>query len=88
VVNALGGSPARTGTVLEAWIAGLDLDADGDGGPARAPTDGVLLLRAMLGLTGSALTQGVTNAPSATRNAAQILTWIQQTHGTACLPTS
>ena len=86
--GALGGSPARTGATLEAWIAGLDLDADGDGGPARAATDGVLLLRAMLGLTGSALTQGVTNAPSATRNAAQIVTWIQQTHGVACLPTS
>jgi uncharacterized delta-60 repeat protein len=86
--GALGGSPARTGTALESWIAGLDLDADGDGGPPRAATDGVLLLRAMLGLTGSALTQGVTNAPSATRNAAQIVTWIQQTHGTACLPTS
>lgn len=86
--GALGGSPARTGTTLEAWIAGLDLDADGDGGTARAATDGLLLLRAMLGLTGSALTQGVTNAPSATRNAAQIVTWIQQTHGAACLPSS
>ncbi|HPG61833.1 MAG TPA: hypothetical protein PK586_07480 [Casimicrobium sp.] len=86
--GALGGSPARTGTTLETWIAGLNLDADGDGGGARATSDGLLLLRAMLGLTGSALTQGATNAPSATRNAADIVTWIQQAHGAGCLPTS
>jgi len=86
--GALGASPTRTGSTLETWIAGLNLDADGDGGGARATSDGLLLLRAMLGLTGSALTQGATNAPSATRNAADIVTWIQQTHGAGCLPTS
>ena len=76
----------QTGTALETHLASLSLDADGDG-QALAMTDGLLLLRAMLGLTGDALTQGATNAshPSV-RNAQQILTWIENTHGVACLP--
>ena len=50
-------------------------------------TDGLLMLRAMLGLTGTALTQGATNAAHPNvRNAQQILTWIENTHGVACLP--
>ena len=46
------------------------LDVDGDSN-ADAMTDGVLILRYLLGLTGSALTQNAL-APGATRNAAQI----------------
>ncbi len=84
--GALGASPTRTGTALETYIGSLNLDADGDGG-ARAATDGLLLIRAMIGLTGAALAQGATNLahPSA-RTAQQILTWIESTHGAACLP--
>jgi uncharacterized delta-60 repeat protein len=84
--GALGANPTRTGQALETYLATLNLDADGDG-QALAMTDGLLLLRAMLGLTGTALTQGATNtAHPNVRNAQQILTWIENTHGVACLP--
>ena len=50
-------------------------------------TDGLLLIRAMLGLAGDALTAGATNAAHPNvRNAQQILSWIESTHGVACLP--
>jgi uncharacterized delta-60 repeat protein len=84
--GALGQNPTRTGQALEDHLASLNLDADGDG-QASAMTDGLLMLRAMLGLTGNALTAGATNAAHPNvRNAQQILTWIEQTHGVACLP--
>ena len=83
--SALGLYPTRTGQALETYLASLDLDADGDG-QSLATTDGLLLLRAMLGLTGDALTQGATNAAHPNvRNAQQILSWIESTHGVACL---
>lgn len=87
LTDGVGGTnPTRTGTALETHLASLSLDADGDG-QALAMTDGLLLLRAMLGLTGDALTQGATNASHPNvRNAQQILTWIENTHGVACLP--
>lgn len=84
--GALGQNPTRTGQTLETYLASLNLDADGDG-QALAMTDGLLTVRAMLGLTGTALTQGATNASHPNvRNAQQILTWIESTHGVACLP--
>lgn len=84
--GALGSNPGRTGQLLEDHLASLNLDADGDG-QALAMTDGLLMLRAMLGLTGTALTQGATNAAHPNvRNAQQILTWTETTHGVACLP--
>lgn len=84
--GALGKNPTRTGQALEDYLASLNLDVDGDG-QALAMTDGLLMLRAMLGLTGDALTQGATNASHPNvRNAQQILTWIENTHGVACLP--
>lgn len=53
-------------------------------------TDGLLMLRAMLGLSGDALTTGAMGKPSAAhptlRSAQQILQWIETTHGVACLP--
>lgn len=84
--GVLGANPTRTGQALETYLASLNLDADGDG-QAYAMTDGLLILRAMLGLSGNALTAGAANTshPSA-RNAQQILTWIESTHGVACLP--
>jgi uncharacterized delta-60 repeat protein len=86
MTGALGQNPTRTGQALEDHLASLNLDADGDG-QALAMTDGLLMLRAMLGLTGSALTQGATNASHPNvRNAQQILSWIETTHGLACLP--
>ena len=84
--GALGANPTRTGAALETYLASLNLDVDGDG-QAHAMTDGLLILRAMLGLSGNALTAGAVNTSSPTvRNAQQILTWIETTHGVACLP--
>ena len=84
--GVLGANPTRTGAPLEAHLASLNLDADGDG-QVHAMTDGLLILRAMLGLSGNALTAGAVNTSSPTvRNAQQILTWIESTHGVACLP--
>ncbi len=65
----------------------LYLDGDGE---SLAMTDGLLMLRAMLGLSGDALTAGATGRPSAAyptlRSAQQILLWIESTHAVACLP--
>lgn len=88
--GAVGASPIRTNAEIETYLGTLmqagKLDVDGDG-QSLAMTDGLLLVRAMLGLSGTALTNGATNAahPNA-RNAQQILTWIETTHGVACLP--
>jgi hypothetical protein len=47
----------------------------------------LLILRAMLGLSGDALVAGARNASHPNvRDAKQILTWIELTHGVACLP--
>jgi len=84
--SAVGPNPGRANAEIETYLASLDLDVDGDG-QSLATTDGLLLLRAMLGLTGDALTQGATNASHPNvRNAQQILTWIESTHGVSCLP--
>jgi len=88
--GAVGPNPGRSNAEIETYLADLlaqgKLDADGDG-QSLAMTDGLLILRAMLGLTGEALTAGAVNtAYSNARNAQQILTWIESTHGVACLP--
>jgi len=59
---------------------GCSLDIDGNG--TKDPlTDGLLLLRAMLGATGSAVTTGAT-APNASRNTwALIQPWLNGTCG-------
>ena len=84
--GVLGANPTRTGQALESYLASLNLDADGDG-QVYAMTDGLLILRALLGLSGNALTAGAVNTTFVgVRNAQQILTWIETTHGVACLP--
>ncbi|MBP6531459.1 MAG: hypothetical protein KA260_15160 [Burkholderiales bacterium] len=88
--SAVGASPTRTNAEIETYLGALmqagTLDADGDG-QSLAMTDGLLLIRAMLGLAGTALTNGATNAAHPNvRDAQQILTWIETTHGVACLP--
>lgn len=88
--GALGANPGRTAQQIEAHLAQLKtdgkLDVDGDG-EANAMTDGLLILRAMLGLSGEALIAGARNASHPNvRDARQILTWIEATHGVACLP--
>ena len=57
--GALGGSPTRDAAQIAAYLGGLgtQLDVDGDG-TVHALTDGVLILRRLLGLSGAALTSG------------------------------
>jgi hypothetical protein len=53
----------RTGAALENYIdahAKMDVDASAGATPASAMTDGLLIMRAMLGLTGTAVTNGLT----------------------------
>jgi hypothetical protein len=88
--SALGANPGRTPQQITDHFAQLKatgkLDVDGDG-EANALTDGLLILRAMLGLSGDALIAGASNASHPNvRDAKQILTWIEATHGVACLP--
>jgi uncharacterized delta-60 repeat protein len=88
--SALGANPGRTAQQIEEHFAQLKtdgkLDVDGDG-EVNAMTDGLLILRAMLGLSGDALVVGARNASHPNvRDAKQILTWIEATHGVACLP--
>jgi uncharacterized delta-60 repeat protein len=88
--GALGANPGRTAQQIESHLAQLKtdgkLDVDGDG-EVNAMTDGLLILRAMLGLSGDALIAGARNASHPNvRDAKQILTWIELTHGVACLP--
>jgi hypothetical protein len=90
LVSALGANPGRTAQQIESHLAQLKtdgkLDVDGDG-EVNAMTDGLLILRAMLGLSGDALIAGARNAAHPNvRDAKQILTWIESTHGVACLP--
>jgi hypothetical protein len=54
------GAPRTTWTQIAPYVHLAALNIDGSGN-ASAATDGVLLLRAMFGLTGTAVTNGVTN---------------------------
>jgi uncharacterized delta-60 repeat protein len=88
--GALGANPGRTSQQITDHLAQLKtegkLDVDGDG-EVNAMTDGLLILRAMLGLSGDALVAGARNASHPNvRDAKQILTWVEATHGVACLP--
>jgi YVTN family beta-propeller protein len=75
----------ETATTIEQSIASLSLDADGDG-VVRATTDGLLLVRAMLGLSGTGLIGNARNSAfPGVRSANQILQWVSDTHGSSCL---
>jgi hypothetical protein len=74
----VGANPARTGDpALANYLSGILplLDVDGNG-QVDALTDGVMILRSLLGLTGSAITQNAIG-PGATRNTAAIELYIQ-----------
>lgn len=57
---ALGTGATRNATQIETHLAGLDLDFDGDA-QSLATTDGLLILRTLLGLTDEALATGAVN---------------------------
>jgi Domain of unknown function (DUF5122) beta-propeller len=93
--GATGQNATRTAEEIVTYLETLKndparkLDLDGDG-QSLAFTDGLLMLRAMLGLSGDALTVGAMGQTSVAyptlRNPQQILQWIEATHGVACLP--
>ncbi|MGL5003314.1 MAG: hypothetical protein ACRDAM_10285, partial [Casimicrobium sp.] len=93
--GVIGQNAARTADEIVTYLDSLKndplrkLDLDGDG-QSLALTDGLLMLRAMLGLSGDALTTSAMGQPSAAfptlRTPQQILQWIEATHGVACLP--
>ena len=57
--GALGGAPTRDAAQIATYLGGLgnQLDVDDDG-QVYALTDGLLILRRLLGLSGAALTNG------------------------------
>lgn len=75
--GALGATATRTDpAAIQAYLdsrrSGLDIDGNN---ATDAPTDGLLILRYLFGLRGTALTQGATGA-GATRGAADIETYL------------
>jgi len=63
ITGAIGPGARRNATQIAQHIADTltRFDVDGDG-QTLAMTDGVMILRRMLGITGSAITQGVKNS--------------------------
>lgn len=80
IANAVAASGAERGSAaaIESYLGAIltDLDIEGDN-LTRATSDGVLILRHLLGLSGIALTNGA--AQAGTRNAAQMQTYLDTT---------
>lgn len=68
----------RTATSVASSVNLTALDIDGDGS-TRADTDGLLLLRSMLGIRGDAMVQDAIGAGAARRTAADINSYLQST---------
>ena len=76
--GALGTAPGRaTGAAIQAYLDDIRpaLDVDGNG-QVDAPTDGLLILRALFGYTGNALTDNALGANPSRGTAAAILNYI------------
>jgi hypothetical protein len=67
---------SAAGIVSAITLTNYDLDGDGQ---VRAETDGLLLLRAMLGIRGAALVSGVVGAGATRQTDAQILNYLSNT---------
>ncbi|MEO8133546.1 MAG: choice-of-anchor Q domain-containing protein [Betaproteobacteria bacterium] len=65
---------------------GCTLDIDGNGGPPDALTDGLLLLRALFGLTGTSVTTGAVGAAPTRGNWTAIQTYLNANCGTSLAP--
>lgn len=74
------GAPRTTWTQIAPFVRLSSLNIDGSGNASPA-TDGVLLLRAMFGLTGTAITNGIT-----TRTWADIRTYLNSQCGGSFAP--
>lgn len=79
--GAIGAAAALTADQIVGNIAALDLDADGDAA-ARGTTDGLLILRLMLGLNGTALTTGASAVAGISD--ATVLSNVRARHGASC----
>ena len=79
--GAIGAAATLTADQIVGNIATLDLDADGDGA-ARGTTDGLLILRLMLGLKGAALTTGASAVAGISD--ATVLSNVRARHGASC----
>ena len=80
VAGAVGGSPWRNTAEIESYLAGLTtgamaLDIDGKG-TVDALTDGLMIVRYLIGLRGTALTQNAIGPGMGGRNAAEIETYL------------
>ena len=77
------GAPRTTWAQIAPYVHLAALNLDGSGNTSAA-TDGVLLLRAMFGLTGTAVTNGITLAPG--RTWTDIRTYLNTQCGGSFLP--
>jgi hypothetical protein len=87
-LTALAGSPFATQpspTSLAAVSRRCSLDIDGNG-ILDAPTDGLMLLRAMFGLTGSAVTNGALGGNAPRNTWAHVCSFLNANCGTAFSP--
>jgi len=76
LANAAGGDGTDIGAFELAPGATLDVDASVSATKYHAPTDGVIVLRYLFGITGSALTDGAIGG-TATRDAAAVFTYLE-----------
>jgi hypothetical protein len=72
------------GNAIDALL--FTLDIDGSGGAASGPTDGLILLRAMLGFTGTAVTTGAIIGTPPRSTWALIRPYLNASCGTSFLP--
>ena len=79
--GAIGAAATLTPDEIVSNIAALNFDADGDAA-ARGTTDGLLILRLMLGLNGTALTTGASAVAGISD--ATVLSNVRAQHGASC----
>ncbi len=67
---------SAAGVASAITLSNYDIDGDGQ---VRAETDGLLLLRAMLGFRGTALVNGVTGVGATRQTESQVLNYLRNT---------
>jgi hypothetical protein len=80
------GAPRKTEASIKAFIATQRFDIDGSSGPDNAATDGVLLLRAMLGFTGDTVTASAIGAGASRGTWAGVRAFLNTSCGTNFAP--
>jgi len=82
----VGGNAATFVSTTGTRYTQCSLDIDGSGGPPNAASDGLMLVRAMLGFTGSAVTSGAISGTPPRNTWALIRDYLNQNCGTAFAP--